>query len=615
MATNPPWPATMDAEAAEYGAKLEAEKYNGHVDDEGWTRWGSEWRMHRGNGLNPQEATVEVFEAIDAIRAGVPNPTPPPPGPYDVPWRPEYADDARIFIPRLRELYATTHPESTDDCPVVVDYTGYVRWSSDWRIHRANGLTADLAWRRVESDILLIWGVDSGFHADPLIGQLTTDGDQCFRDANGPRLVAVYHGGDLFALFCAGLADIVRDVLGEVSAAGYHVVRSWVCLNDNLDPTNVWVGPDYSGVGPTHTPDYTGQLVAFATLLDSFGLKWHMAAGGLDGMTTAQEQDMFRQWADAMDVAGPDKWALVEAVNEARDTTDDETDSSPEHLEDLINIVRDRHPQVLYTLTAYTGTEDPALLGPYQPNWVRFTYYHGYRGGEIDDKIRHRVSMALESGLGRLFWDGEPGGPWSTRGIPHDPLTAVSAQDNDHEYDHESVAAMHLGTVIGHGIPAFMCGTGVRHYLAPSSFPGFWSTPRILRYLPPDAHTGETVHGGRANSPLEATTNRDGHIGRADSLLLDDGRVVSLLYGERPGFYEYRLRQGLVGHLIHPGTGDALPLDLQAGDYLGVEMTWARLFVGRIQDAPTADPNSADALLEELFAFIDDLCGRWKLSK
>lgn len=420
-------------------------------------------------------------------------------------------------------------------------------------------------------------------HPDPLVGQLTTDGDRCYRDDTGPRLVTCYHGGDLFALFCAGKVDTVRGVLAEVAQAGYHVVRSWVCLNDALDPGNVWVGPDYLGVGPTHTPDYTGKLVEFADLLSDYELRWHMAAGGLDGMTTAQEEDMFRQWANAMDEAGPEKWALVEAVNEARDTTDNDFDSSPAHLEHLINIVRDRHPYVLYTLTSYTGTEDPALLKPYQPDWARLTYYHGYRGGEMDDKIRHRVSMALESGLGRLFWDGEPGGPWNRQGIPGDPLTSVSAQDNDHEYDDESVAAMHLGSLIGHGATAFMCATGVRHYIAPSTFPGFWSMPRIFRVVPDDAQTGECVHGGRANSPFEATTNGDGHIGRADSLLLADGRVVTLFYSERPGVYDYRLRQGVTGYLIHPGSAAIVAdVNLQAGQYLPIEMTWARLFVGRI---------------------------------
>lgn len=606
----PPWPPTMDAEADEYGYKLETEKYGGHVDDEGWTRWASEWRMFRGNGMNPLDATVAVFEEIDAIRAG--QEPAAHPGPYQVPWLPEYAEDAKVFIPQLRNLYATAHPASTPAAPVLVDYIGYVRWSSDWRIHRARGLSADAAWSRVRSDILSIWGVvpDGGTHPDPICGQLNTQGDACYVDMAGPRLVCGYHGGDLFALFCAGRVDTVRAVLSDVAAAGYHYVRSWVCLNDALDPGNVWAGPDYIGVGPTHTPDYPGQLVAFAQLLDSFGLKWHMAAGGLDGMTTEQEEGMFTAWADAMDEAGPEKWALVEALNEARDTGDGDGDNTPEHLEHLINIVRTRHPGVLYCLTSYTGTEDPALLGPYQPDWIQFTYYHGYRGGEIDDKIRHRVSMALESGLGRLFWDGEPGGPWNAQGIPGDPLTSVSAQENDGEYDDESVAAMHLGTIIGHGIPTFMSGTGVRQYCSPHEFPGFISTPRVIRMIPDDAATGETTHGGRSNSPIEATTNDDGYIGRADSLLLPDGRVVSLLYGERPGTYRYRVRQGLSGVLIHPGTAESTPVQLAAGETLVVDMTWARVFVGAL--TPTATTATADSLLEELFAFIDDLCKRWK---
>lgn len=420
-------------------------------------------------------------------------------------------------------------------------------------------------------------------HPAPIVGQLRTDADRCFRDDTGCRIVSVYHAGDMFALFAAGYEDEVRADLAAVAAAGHQIVRSWVSLNDQGDPRNVWAGPRYLGVGPRVTPDYRGKLVAFARLLDEYGLKWHMAAGGIDAMTTAVEEAMFRTWADAMAEAGPEKWALVEACNECRDTSDRNGDNEPAHLERLINIVRARHPGVLYTLTAYTGTEDPAELRPYQPAWVRFTYYHGYRGQQIDDKIRHRVSMALESGLGRLFWDGEPGGPWSRRGIASDPLTVVSAQDGDSEYDDESVAAMAMGSVIGHGIHAYMSSTGVRRFASPVTFPGFASVPRLFRRLPQDAHTGTTVHAGRANSPIEPTTNSAGHLGRADSLLLPDGRVVSLFYGERPGVFRYRLRQGLKGVLIHPGTCAEEPIDLPAGATLVIDMKWARVFVGRVQ--------------------------------
>lgn len=420
-------------------------------------------------------------------------------------------------------------------------------------------------------------------HPAPIVGQLRTDGDRCFADDTGCRILAAYHGGDLFALFAAGQVEAVRADLAAAAAAGYQIVRSWVALNDGGDPHNIWVGPHYRGVGPRLTPDYTGQLVAFARLLDSYGLKWHMAAGGIDGMSTAVEESMMRAWADAMAEAGADKWALVEACNECRDTADRDGDNEPGHLEHLIDIVRRRHPQVLYTLTAYTGTEDPAELRPYQPSWVPFTYYHGYRGQDIDDKIRHRVSMALESGLGRLFWDGEPGGPWSRRGIPGDPLTSVSAQANDHEYDDESVAAMHMATVIGRGITAYMSATGVRRYISPTTFPGFAAVPRLLRMIPSSAHTGQLTHGGRGDAPIASTTNGAGHLGRADQLVLPDGQLIALLYGERPGSYRYPLRRGLRGSLIHPGTGEAHQIDLPAGATLAVDMRWARVFVGRVR--------------------------------
>jgi hypothetical protein len=434
-------------------------------------------------------------------------------------------------------------------------------------------------------------------HPDPIVGQLTTLGDRCYADNNGARIVSGYHGGDLFCLWASENPQAVAEVegvLAKVAAAGHHLVRSWAMLNDAGDPANVWVGPFYTGVGPRITRRYTDKLVGFARLLGDYGLQWHMAPGGLDGMNTAVEESMFRCFADAMDEAGSEHWALVEACNEARDTTDRDGDNTPEHLTRLINIVRARHPQVLYALTSFTGTEDPDVLRPYNPSWTRMLYHHGYRGGSIDDKIRHPFSLALENGIRRLVWGGEECGPWSNQGVPGDPLTRVSAQDNGKrfpepgdlaQFDDESVSACGLARAHARGTGIFMCSTGVRQHADPATFPGFASLPALIRMLPKDTHTGTLVHGGRSSAIVAATTNPQGHIGRADQTILPDGRLTCLLYGDHDGTkgdetYRYQFRRGFEGTIVTPGSNQMHPVTVSAGATLDVSMRWARLLVG-----------------------------------
>ena len=176
---NPPWPPEMDQEAVEFYNKLEEEKYDGHVDDIGTVRWSSEWRMHRGNGMNSLDATVAVFKSIDAIRAGQPPPQNPP-GPYDTPWDPSLDAECTPFCNNLENLY-----EEHQSRPV--DETGWVRWSSDYRIARANGLSPALAWQKIQREIMNIWGIQppvGEVTPKPIVGQLQRRGNT-FGDETG----------------------------------------------------------------------------------------------------------------------------------------------------------------------------------------------------------------------------------------------------------------------------------------------------------------------------------------------------------------------------------------------------------------------------------------------
>lgn len=455
--------------------------------------------------------------------------------------------------------------------------------------------------------------VDQVAHPHPFAGQFTTLGESCFADDRGPRIDnASYHGGDLFGLYCAsferdksGLRSIVMDTLASCRAVGYPHVRSWVSVNDARDPSNIWAvkgAPLYVGWGLRATPDFQVRVVEFAQLLRSFGLAWHCAPGGLDQMDALQEARLFVTLRDAVSQAGPSCFSLIEACNEAGGTTDDRSgvapaDSSPENLERLINIIRLAHPNVLYALTAFAGSDDPAVLARFnRPGVTRFAYTHQYRGGKIADKIRHRGTFARDNGIHRLVGDGESCGPFSDHGIPGNGLTCVSAQEygkrEDRQFDDESVAAIGAATAIQHGWPSFMCSAGVRSYTSPTEFPGFASLPRLLRLLPAYTHLGKLTHGGRSDAVIKAVVNPEGYLGRADQCLVTNPQtgareIVAILYGENPSNHEsdyaFPSTAKIEGVIIHPGTGERHPIAWSGpGSVRTVRMQWARIIVGTI---------------------------------
>lgn len=444
-------------------------------------------------------------------------------------------------------------------------------------------------------------------HPHPFAGQLTTLGESCYADNNGPRVDnAVYHGGDVFGLYCEsfepgkeGLRAVALDVLAKAKKAGYPQVRSWLCVNDTRDPANPWAtlgAPLYVGWGLRATPQYLQRGIEWARIVRSFGLAWHAAPGGLDKMDAQQEGRLFEAIRDIVSGAGPECFSLIEACNEARDTCDRDGDNEPANLERLINIVRARHPQILYTLTAYTGTEDANELARFNaPGVTRFVYHHGYRAGFIHDKIRHRGTFLRDNGIHRLGWDGEGCGPFSDKDEPGNGLTSVSAQENGHrsdrQFDDESVAAIGAAMAIQHGVPSFMCSTGVKSHADPASFPGFWSLPRLLRLLPAYTHLGRLTHGGRSDAVIRAVTNAGGHLGRADQCLVTNPQtgareIVAILYGDHNGAtqgeqtYAFPVAGRVTGVIIHPGTGEQHQID--ASGSLSVSMKWARVLAARV---------------------------------
>jgi len=232
--TLPPWPPELDADAVVFGDMLKS-KYNGNPDMLGWVRWSSDWRIHRANGVDNPTAMQYVSNDIDTIRG---NPLPPgqskpPAGEYDVPWPPELDQEADLFGQKLSALYREKQNRE-------VDVLGWVRWSSDFRVLRANGLTFDQTWYRIENSIREIWGLPplppppSTF--PKRTGVVAID-NRCLKDDGGKFLSLVhsyFHGPATLETE----PQAFNEDTGILARSGFNGLRQFCYLDRN------WVNPD-----------------------------------------------------------------------------------------------------------------------------------------------------------------------------------------------------------------------------------------------------------------------------------------------------------------------------------------------------------------------------------
>ena len=293
----PPWTPPMDGEANVFIGEQLPTKYPGGIDDLGLTRWPSDWRTYRGNGADAAEAFRRIAQNIDEIRAG--RPTTSWSGPYDVPWPMNLDVDGPRFLDALRGVYRTD-----PNGPREVDPTGYCRWSSDYRIHRANGSGHDAATRRVTNDIRKIWGLpplDSGPTKNTIRGVLRQDGWRTFDD-DGDKIPLMCHAMSLFALFVRNPAAAKRQA--QAIAQRYGGVRVCNILGywDRNRPGHpdrwvAWKGKEvtpfaFRSFGERNivaTPDYYGRFREFVTMLFECGLKIMDDRGDTNALTRGQK--------------------------------------------------------------------------------------------------------------------------------------------------------------------------------------------------------------------------------------------------------------------------------------------------------------------------------------
>jgi hypothetical protein len=400
-------------------------------------------------------------------------------------------------------------------------------------------------------------------------GQLRIEGGSFAHD-DGPICPVLCHAGDLIGQGLVLGLDRILPALDDIAAAGYHGVRAWWCVWPP-GPNSFWDSK------PAPRWDLTAanfdQHAAILKAGVDRGLAWHLAAGGLDAWNDQQCIERYDRLADLISVVGPTAIALCEACNESRDTSGGRT---PEDLERYIQRVRDKHPQLLYSLTSYTGHEDREVLAEWTADWMEHYLVHGYRGGMNWDKIRHAFSLGYDGEgppVRRNGWQGEPTGPG-----PY-----VSVTENQGDLDDEALALLAAMAACARQAWNYMSSPGVI-YGDPDTFPqmaGFAAVPRLLALLPADVMTyGQLAHGGdtwKALRPLAA----QGEV-RTDFTLASDGRFVSIVYGP-PGTYDIEVTHGFEGTIIEPATGVSSPVSALGGSR--IRMSWAsagRVVVGKM---------------------------------
>ena len=455
----------------------------------------------------------------------IPIPDPPlPPEEEKPPVMAQYDDndyvDLGLFLDEKYKVDLHRDAQET-----FIDSVGRGRWTHDYIRERDKGFSHVSALETINKRINAIVGLpeDESPRPFPKVFSPMTGKLEFYKgwlDGQGYYTPIICHFGEAFSLWTRE-RDKCKEALKDIVEAKYDGVRTWITLNVGDNPISYWNG---RGVSPRYTERYYEQLEEFILYcFNTHNLRVHLAAGDLSGFRNNEESELFDNLATVLARVPNEAILLVEGLNEARDTGDAD-DTDPAEIERLITIVKRRHPQHLYALSAYTGTEEYDDLKRWTPDWMPFVLVHGYRGGEVHDKVRHIFSVVYEKPVRKWAWQGEPTGPGEW----------VSATENQHQLDNEALSMMACMALMTGQVWCYMSSPGVKYTQSFKEMPGFKDVPLVREILPKDISTfTDRFHGGESFSfkRLWAVPSTDET--RADHVMHSDGRFAVLLYGPR----------------------------------------------------------------------------------
>lgn len=537
--SNPPWTPNLDAEADRFAKRLIDEKYPDGVDDLGWIRWGSDWRQHRANGLSEEQAWNFVARSIDAIRENKPELAPQFNGKFSVPWPPELDREAESFATELRTLYWHEHPAGNTD----VDFLGWVRWSSDFRIHRANGLSYNSAVNRIKTEIRRIWGIKpdlsenwNRFESRSLIikGRQSWDGDK-------QRIPVFLHFMEALGAWCHGRQEEVKNELTE--AARYYAgiryldhLGYWDSNRPGEAPWTAWKGREltpytftaYSGRTVEPTRDYWQQYEEFLLFCHSIGLQVICDRGDLNGLTSSQKLEHMRNVGRLFDRLGYVGREVLGALMACNETYINGV-NSPEFASQMLDEFKNGAgwwPSAR-GLGSPNGRPDgvdielPISFQEWSIGSATLCVIHGNRGS-IEHLIEHYFGYGgydkTIRDINKKVWNLEPIGGG----------TGVSVYELN---DPEMLCGIAAVAMMTGQAWTFMSGNGVFFNGPISSMPGYLEVAALTKWIPADAadftdifHAGirSQTEGKRIFTAVDPT--------RFDVAIHRDGRFTAVCH-------------------------------------------------------------------------------------
>lgn len=456
-------------------------------------------------------------------------------------------------------FFAAVPAERQIDCTFTAD--GYapatVSWFAGWQAGQDRGALQTVYLTRT---------APTNPHAAAGRLRLTGAG---FRDDSGPVLPLYAHAGDNFSVYVRDAARAEAQ-LDDVAKAGYRGVRVWITLGCGEETAAgcrtgaFWRGRE---VGPDVTPDYWGKLDAYAAAVRARGLR--LVASHGDVMQLRDRQGYMRQLAQSEAEAAID---FIDCANEGLGTSR----LTAEDFARCIAAYKGAGGQGITSLTSVG--EDRDEINAYSIPPADVYDVHGFRDNRLWDKVRHIFSVAYEGRLSRAF------------GIQSEPPgngAEVTAIQNREEIDDEGAPLLGAAAFITRQAYVYFSGEGVILKRGLATETGFWTTPRLLDWLPADLlsfplvfHSGDNNAFSRANRILAASG--EGRVDCRSEGTSPGARFVCPIYGP-PGSYRFPVVRAFIGKLCDFAAGVCEDLALRVGQSLDVNFRRGRVLVGAVQ--------------------------------
>ncbi len=428
----------------------------------------------------------------------------------------------------------------------------YYDWPADKRIAQAQWETGQ--------KVTEWWGAENPYpqpsfnvvHPFPLSGIVGVD-DKGFFDAKGSCYPYGVHFGDGF--LCMTEGRDVEPILDTFTELGYHFTRTWITLMyfKQGNPGHFW---GTRGCSPRVTPNYFNWLKKWIELHIDRGLKMHLSMGDLANVPQNELIDLYTNLANIIRSYGQEHFLLPGEVNECRDTF---PEASGRDIENLVKIIRQANPDIMYALSSYTGYTDIPKATEYTASWQKGYYKHGYRDGHYWDKIRHTFNDGYE--YYRQIRES---------GSDHEPVGVgkyVSVTTNMHEIDGAVMGLMAVASVIARQSYIYFCSPGIKWEDQDfNTMPGFHTTPRLLQLLPKGLGRGVLHHSGTRwiGTRVFSAVNEfrvDGSINEATG----EGAYVAYGPGDR---IKLPVNRSFDGQIINPETLQVSNISVRSGEVL-----------------------------------------------